>query len=274
MSDAQFGVSRIFLTVFIVSVVVFTAWSVHEYGEALMDNLFGGYVSTCHTYLVDVGNVVNGRSCLLRIISLSMLGLTDACMFHTRSPKHVHVQHTDEVDSGKSYCDQSNIEAYIPQIRHNSFEYPLMACIGIDMDINHIGWRDPVRDHEFYNLKSAVDYLRDEQTHFPVLSIVKQYTRDLEDLSRQVIMEQDEDKEESEEESDEEEKKERDDQLAPLDGRLASPDRSMRLFQSLSTRSGLGSGSDDDLLDRSEKSEGDFRDSFLAFMDADEIKLK
>ena len=63
----------------------------------------------------------------------------------------------------------------MPQVRHPSFEYQLLLCSLEDMKRTHIGWEDPVRHHNFYNLITDVEYLTDENTVHPILSVVKQY---------------------------------------------------------------------------------------------------
>jgi len=80
---------------------------------------------------------------------------------------------TNERDSGQRYSDQKHIQAYIPQVPHRFFPFPLLACDIDDVDVSHIGWTDPLRDHQYYNLNNDVDYLLHGQPlGRPVLSVV------------------------------------------------------------------------------------------------------
>mmetsp|Transcript_21234 Transcript_21234/g.32376 ORF Transcript_21234/g.32376 Transcript_21234/m.32376 type:complete len:1003 (-) Transcript_21234:251-3259(-) len=57
-----------------------------------------------------------------------------------------------EIDSGERYSDQESIACYVPQKKHKSFEYPLIAC---DIDLiekKHISWSDPVKPYSTYSL--------------------------------------------------------------------------------------------------------------------------
>jgi len=84
---------------------------------------------------------------------------------------------TKERDSGKHFTDQAHIEAYIPQIRHPKFPYPLIASEIDNINVNHIGWVDPTRDYDYYNLtKDVTRLMGDTKQDKPRLTIVKQYT--------------------------------------------------------------------------------------------------
>lgn len=63
------------------------------------------------------------------------------------------------------------ISAYVPQVRHGKFSYPLLACDVRSIDTRHIGWSDPVREFEYYNMALDVEHLL-PGLKWPVLSIV------------------------------------------------------------------------------------------------------
>lgn len=82
---------------------------------------------------------------------------------------------TDERDSGESYGDQDDINAYIPQLPNSVFTFPLIAADLANFEGKYLGWKDPMLSYEFYNMHKDVEGLGyDGDT--PVLSRVYQYT--------------------------------------------------------------------------------------------------
>ena len=65
-------------------------------------------------------------------------------------------QKTTERDSGESYCKQKKINAYIPQVEHRSFAFPLIAADLSKFDPQHLGWEDPFFDYSYYNLQDDI----------------------------------------------------------------------------------------------------------------------
>lgn len=93
--------------------------------------------------------------------------------FSVPLPAHTTLQTTTERDSGESYSDQEEMEAYIPQIPDPNFSFPLIGA-----DLSHFsgkfcGWRDPMKDYSAYSLSQDVEALG--STPGECLSIVKQY---------------------------------------------------------------------------------------------------
>ena len=85
---------------------------------------------------------------------------------------------TREKDSGLLYTQQENIKAYIPNEPHPFLPFPLIACdlhSGM-VDSSHIGWVDPLRGHEYYNMGQDVSYLLNGKTlDRPALSVVQHW---------------------------------------------------------------------------------------------------
>lgn len=81
---------------------------------------------------------------------------------------------TTERDSGEKFTAQEHIKAYVPQVPNSQFSYPLLACDGVsEMNEDNIGWIDPVRSHDFYDMSTDVTFLRKGKTlDRPVLSTV------------------------------------------------------------------------------------------------------
>mmetsp|Transcript_84645 Transcript_84645/g.126925 ORF Transcript_84645/g.126925 Transcript_84645/m.126925 type:complete len:398 (+) Transcript_84645:162-1355(+) len=89
---------------------------------------------------------------------------------------------TDEIDSGQNFVDQRHINAYVPQVRHRAFHYPLLACNISNMVPHHIGWADPIRSHSYYDMSEDVRFIlkgkQDGGAAGPTLSIVRHYYTD------------------------------------------------------------------------------------------------
>jgi hypothetical protein len=89
-------------------------------------------------------------------------------------------QYTTEHDSGQRFSKQEHIQAYVPQVRHRLFAYPLLACDITSLEPRHIGWTDSLHNHEYYNLHNDLEFLHQqaqregEQTsrQGPVLSVI------------------------------------------------------------------------------------------------------
>lgn len=58
-------------------------------------------------------------------------------------------QSTLERDSGERFSEQPHIQAYVPQVRHPKFMFPLLVCDITHVEPRHIGWSDPLHDHDF-----------------------------------------------------------------------------------------------------------------------------
>lgn len=83
------------------------------------------------------------------------------------------IYNTEEKDSGKRFSDQERISAYVPQVRHRNFSYPLIACDIHGINQAHIGWADPLRDYDFYNMSlDAANLSGKRPSSSPVLSVV------------------------------------------------------------------------------------------------------
>lgn len=62
--------------------------------------------------------------------------------------------------SGQKFSEQEHIQAYVPQVRHRLFAYPLLACDITSLEPRHVGWTDPLHNHEYYNLYKDVKFLQ------------------------------------------------------------------------------------------------------------------
>ena len=79
-----------------------------------------------------------------------------------------------ERDSGECFSDQPHVQAYIPQMRHRFFSYPLLACNASDVvEAHHMGWSDPFRSHAYYDMSQDVEFLLGgKKLSRPVLSMI------------------------------------------------------------------------------------------------------
>ena len=66
------------------------------------------------------------------------------------------LQATTERDSGESFSKQKVISAYVPQVSHRSFSFPLIAADLSKFDCHHVGWEDPFFEHGYYNLQDDI----------------------------------------------------------------------------------------------------------------------
>lgn len=82
---------------------------------------------------------------------------------------------TTERDSGDIFCAQQHINAYVPQVAHRKFSYPLLACDGVNkMNQINIGWTDPVHSHDFYDKSNDVIFLSNgKPPSHPVLTTIR-----------------------------------------------------------------------------------------------------
>ena len=63
---------------------------------------------------------------------------------------------------GTTFSNVKDIEAYIPEVRVSQIPFPLLACDISDIDKKFLGWEDPERPFEFYNLlNDAEEFLKD-----------------------------------------------------------------------------------------------------------------
>jgi hypothetical protein len=71
----------------------------------------------------------------------------------------------------------------VPEVRHEAFHYPLLACEIFEIIPRHFGWVDPIRSHSYYNMSEDVRILlKDKQGNEaggPALSIVRHYYTDV-----------------------------------------------------------------------------------------------
>mmetsp|Transcript_6365 Transcript_6365/g.9254 ORF Transcript_6365/g.9254 Transcript_6365/m.9254 type:complete len:141 (+) Transcript_6365:3-425(+) len=65
-------------------------------------------------------------------------------------------KHTGE-DQKEKYSEVPSINAYVPRIVSEEYNYPLIACKLDRIDNEFIGWEDPDRGFEFYNLTHDVE---------------------------------------------------------------------------------------------------------------------
>lgn len=88
-----------------------------------------------------------------------------------------HTQTTTERDSGESFSKQKKISAYVPQVNHRSFAFPLIAADLSKFDCQHVGWEDPFYDHGYYNLQDDITAIDPDlaASGKPILSRVYQY---------------------------------------------------------------------------------------------------
>jgi len=83
---------------------------------------------------------------------------------------------TSERDSGQHFSAQPQIKAYVPQVRNKSFSHPLIACDISSINVDHIGFSDPLHKHNFYCLEEDVKVLtRGIKTTDPKLSIIRHW---------------------------------------------------------------------------------------------------
>eukprot|EP00586_Coscinodiscus_wailesii_P003443 CAMPEP_0172485718 /NCGR_PEP_ID=MMETSP1066-20121228/13867_1 /TAXON_ID=671091 /ORGANISM="Coscinodiscus wailesii, Strain CCMP2513" /LENGTH=987 /DNA_ID=CAMNT_0013251149 /DNA_START=47 /DNA_END=3010 /DNA_ORIENTATION=- len=65
---------------------------------------------------------------------------------------------------GTTFSNCRDIEAYIPEIRVSQIPFPLLACDISDIDTQFLGWEDPDRSFEFYNLLNDMErFLEDKE---------------------------------------------------------------------------------------------------------------
>mmetsp|Transcript_2051 Transcript_2051/g.3256 ORF Transcript_2051/g.3256 Transcript_2051/m.3256 type:complete len:974 (-) Transcript_2051:276-3197(-) len=81
-------------------------------------------------------------------------------------------------DQNIEYSAVPSISAYVPQVVDDEFNFPLLACKIDCIDPRLIGWSDPLRPHDFWNLihefpADLEEKARNEEQ--PILSIVKHY---------------------------------------------------------------------------------------------------
>lgn len=82
------------------------------------------------------------------------------------------------VDQGINYSVVPSISAYVPQVVDDNFNFPLLACKVDSIDPKLIGWSDPLRTHDAWNLihdfpNDLEEKARSEKQ--PILSIMKHY---------------------------------------------------------------------------------------------------
>lgn len=86
---------------------------------------------------------------------------------------------TTEWDSGELYSNQETIQAYIPQVPHRLFPFNLLACDISNLDTRHVGWKDPTRSYEYYELYRDVEFVWKRESSAPldrpVLSVVRHW---------------------------------------------------------------------------------------------------
>jgi hypothetical protein len=63
-------------------------------------------------------------------------------------------------DMGINFSDVAAITCYIPQIESSVFSYPLLACNLDAIDRKLLGWTDPERPHDFYDITKDAEVLR------------------------------------------------------------------------------------------------------------------
>ena len=163
MSGAQEQMSFVFGLFALGMVGLMTFVNLREDVDTVRTEVYGGYVS--FRYLGACARSV--------FIAVSL--------FHTPHPNVPHptiaAQTTDERDSGESYSKQKKISAYIPQVHHRSFAFPLIAADLTKFDSQHLGWEDPFLKHEYYNLQDDIVALdpATAATEKAILSRVYQY---------------------------------------------------------------------------------------------------
>ena len=65
-----------------------------------------------------------------------------------------------ERDSGQRYSDQKSISCYIPLIKNQNFEYPLIACDVDEIEKSNICWADPVKPFSTYSLARDIKHIQ------------------------------------------------------------------------------------------------------------------
>ncbi len=82
----------------------------------------------------------------------------------------------DGRDQGKNFHEvihTQEVQAYIPQIIENGFEYPLIACDIDEIEESLLGWNDHLYGFSRHNLTNDVKEILGDDLHKPIFSIVK-----------------------------------------------------------------------------------------------------
>ncbi len=74
------------------------------------------------------------------------------------------------------------VQAYIPQIIENGFEYPLIACDISDIEECLLGWHDHIYGFGRHNLTNDLKEIMGDSFQNPVFSTVKYWPQQNSDL--------------------------------------------------------------------------------------------
>ena len=67
---------------------------------------------------------------------------------------------TDEAITGTHFLQAKGCFAYTPEVKHNLFDYPLLACDLSYVKNEHVSWEDPLRSYKYYSLALDIDHIK------------------------------------------------------------------------------------------------------------------
>ena len=111
--------------------------------------------------------------CLILFVNNALIPLISGLWYSTYEPDG-----KDQQISFHQVLHLDGVSAYIPQLRENGFEYPLIACELESIDHDLVGWRDHRHGYEPHNLTNDVKEIFGESYDVSkkIFSIVKYWT--------------------------------------------------------------------------------------------------